>query len=79
MRLSDFDYPLPRSAIAQHPLKERDQSRLLVVHRATGELEDRKFFEIPQYFSSRDILVVNNCLVIPARIFATRKTSTGLR
>jgi len=74
MLLSDFDYHLPKSAIAQHPLKDRDQSKLLVVRRETGELEDKKFLELPEYLSAPDVLVVNNCKVIPARIFASRKT-----
>jgi len=78
MKLSDFDYQLPDSAIAQHPLKQRDQSRLLLLNRKSGELQDKKFFELPQYLSANDLLVVNNCKVIPARIFAKRKTGANL-
>ena len=78
MRISDFDYELPRQAIAQHPLKERDQSRLLVINRRTGALEDKRFFELPEYISPPDSLVVNNCRVIPARIFGVRGTGARL-
>jgi len=78
MKISEFDYQLPKSAIAQHPLKERDQSRLLILNRATGEIQDRKFIELPEYLSPEDALVVNNCRVIPGRIFARRKTGARL-
>ena len=78
MRISEFDYDLPRQAIAQHPLKERDQSRLLVIRRKTGALEDRKFFELPEYVSPADAIVANNCRVIPARIFGKRGTGARL-
>jgi len=78
MQISDFDYHLPKSVIAQHPLKDRDQSKLLVVRRETGQLEDKKFIDLPGYLSAPDVLVVNNCKVIPARIFAGRKTGGKL-
>ena len=78
MRVSDFDYHLPKSAIAQHPLKERDRSRMLVVERKTGKLTDLKFFQFPELVSARDVVVVNNCQVIPARLFARRRTGARL-
>ncbi len=78
MLLSEFNYHLPASAIAQHPLKVRDQSRLLIVDRKTGTLEDAKFLGLPQILKRGDLLVVNNCRVIPARIFAQRKTGARL-
>jgi S-adenosylmethionine:tRNA ribosyltransferase-isomerase len=78
MKISEFDYHLPKPAIAQHPLQERDRSRLLVINRATGEFEDRHFIDLPEYLSAGDALVVNNCRVIPGRIFARRKTGARL-
>jgi len=78
MLISEFNYHLPKSAIAQHPLKTRDQSRLLVIDRKTGSLLDQKFIQLPEILSPGDLLVVNNCRVIPARLFAKRKTGAGL-
>ncbi len=78
MRVSDFDYHLPQSAIAQRPLKERDQSRMLLVERKTNRLADLKFFQFPELVSAQDVVVVNNCQVIPARLFARRKTGARL-
>jgi len=78
MLISEFDYDLPRKAIAQHPLRDRDQSRLLVVDRKTGELLDRKFVELPELLFAPDALVINNCKVIPARLFGRRSTNARL-
>ena len=75
MDLFEFDYSLPKGQIAQHPLPRRDASRLLVLHRDTGDLEHRPFSEFPDLLSPDDLLVVNDTKVIPARIFA-RKTKT---
>jgi len=78
MPVSDFEYHLPKSAIAQHPLKERDQSRLLVIDRKTQGFFDQRFYQLPEFLSPKDVLVVNNCQVIPARFFARRKTGAQL-
>lgn len=78
MQLSDFDYHLPKAAIAQHPLKDRDQSKLLVLNRKTGEIIDKNFSHLPKFLGAPDLLVVNNCKVIPARIFASRKTGAKI-
>ena len=78
MLISEFDYHLPEYAIAQKPLKQRDLSRLLVIDRKTGDLRDCKFLQLPEILSPGDLLVVNNCKVIPARIFAKRKTGARL-
>ncbi|HRQ22724.1 MAG TPA: tRNA preQ1(34) S-adenosylmethionine ribosyltransferase-isomerase QueA [Anaerolineales bacterium] len=74
MNTSDFDYHLPESAIAQTPVEPRDSSRLLVLHRATGELEHRIFRDIKDYLRAGDLLVLNQTRVIPARIFARKET-----
>lgn len=76
MKTSDFDYDLPPEFIAQIPVEPRDSSRLLVLHRDTGLLDHRVFWEIGQYLHRGDLLVVNRTRVIPARIFA-RKTTGG--
>ena len=72
MNLSDFDYDLPVGRIAQRPLRERDASRMLLLHRATGEWEDRRFRELPDLLRGDELLVVNNVRVLPARLFGRR-------
>ncbi len=76
MKTSEFDYNLPQELIAQTPLKDRTTSRMLVVHKNSGELEDKHFFDIVDYFHAGDVLVRNNTKVIPARLFGT-KEETG--
>ncbi|MCK6538619.1 MAG: tRNA preQ1(34) S-adenosylmethionine ribosyltransferase-isomerase QueA [Anaerolineales bacterium] len=74
MSTSDFDYHLPESFIAQTPVEPRDSSRLLVLHRETGELEHRIFRDVTDYLNSGDLLVLNQTRVIPARIYARKET-----
>lgn len=73
MQLSDFDFLLPQELIAQKPHLPRDECRLMVLDRTTSQIEDKKFFEITDYFSPGDVLVLNNTRVIPARLFARRE------
>jgi len=68
LKLSDFDYNLPPHLIAQQPLEPRDHSRLLVIHKNTGQFEHRNFFDIIDYFSFGDVLVINTSKVIKARL-----------
>ncbi len=70
MELAEFDYDLPPDLIAQAPAPSRDASRLLVVDRARGALEDRAFSELPDLLRPGDCMVVNNSRVIPARVLA---------
>ena len=77
MRTSDFDYHLPPEQIAQTPLEPRDSSRLLVLHRATGQLEHRRFHEIAEYLSAGDVMVFNQSRVLPARLYGRRKDTGG--
>ena len=70
MELSDLDYELPPELIAQTPAPSRDASRLLVIDRARGGLEDHGFAELPDLLRPGDCLVVNNSRVIPARVLA---------
>ena len=72
MKLSEFDYVLPRALIAQHPLAERDASRLLLLDRASHGWEDRRFRELPEVLRGNELLVVNNARVIPARLMGRR-------
>jgi S-adenosylmethionine:tRNA ribosyltransferase-isomerase len=74
MKTSDFDYTLSESSIAQTPAEPRDSSRLLVLHRATGEIEHRIFREVGDYLRAGDLLVLNQTRVIPARIYARKET-----
>src|SRR6266540_2429496 len=74
MKTSDFDYNLPESSIAQTPVEPRDSSRLLVLHRITGELEHRIFRDVKDYLRPDDLLVLNQTRVIPARIYARKET-----
>jgi S-adenosylmethionine:tRNA ribosyltransferase-isomerase len=69
-----FDYSLPERLIAQQPAQRRDESRLLVVDRATRRIEHRHFRDLPAYLRPGDTLFRNNAAVIPARLHATRPT-----
>ena len=69
LHTSDFNYDLPEELIAQHPADKRDNSRLLVVHRDTGALEHRHFYNIIDYLNPSDVLVINDSKVIPARLY----------
>jgi len=66
---SDFYYDLPEELIAQHPAEKRDNSRLLVIDRKSGELSHRHFYNIIDYINPGDVLVVNDSKVIPARLY----------
>jgi len=69
MKVSDFNYNLPKELIAQHPTEKRDESRLMVLHRDTKEIEDKTFKDIIDYLEPGDCLVRNNTKVIPARLY----------
>lgn len=73
LKTSDFYYDLPHELIAQHPLKDRASSRLLIVNRNSKDLEECHFYNIIDYLNEGDVLVVNNSRVIPARLFGHRK------
>ena len=70
MRTKDFDYHLPAGLIAARPLAERADSRMMVVHRATGHIEHRLFRDFPEFLRADDLVVLNDTKVIPARVFA---------
>ncbi|OSZ81746.1 tRNA preQ1(34) S-adenosylmethionine ribosyltransferase-isomerase QueA [Chitinophagaceae bacterium IBVUCB1] len=78
MKLSQFKFDLPLNLVAQHPAKTREESRLLVVHRDTGKMEHKTFRDIINYFDDKDVMVVNNTKVFPARLYG-RKEKTGAK
>ena len=76
MKTDDFDYYLPEELIAQTPLAKRDDSRLLILDKKTGEIEHKHFYDIIDYLNPNDVLVINDTKVIPARIIGI-KEDTG--
>ena len=78
MKLSQFRFDLPLNLIAQNPSKKREDSRMMVVNRKTGNIEDRNFRDIIEYFDDKDVMVVNNTKVFPARMYG-RKEKTGAK
>ena len=69
LKTSDFFYNLPEEQIAQHPVKERDHSRLMIIDRNTGNIEHKHFYDIIDYLNEGDVLVINDSKVIPARLY----------
>lgn len=78
MKLSQFKFKLPEEKIALHPTKFRDESRLMVVHKKTGEIEHRMFKDILEYFDDGDVFIFNDTKVFPARLYGN-KEKTGAR
>jgi S-adenosylmethionine:tRNA ribosyltransferase-isomerase len=76
MRLSELDYELPLELIAQHPLEQRAQARLMVVERRNGTITHSRFYKLPRLLRDGDLLVLNDTKVIPARLMV-RKESGG--
>jgi S-adenosylmethionine:tRNA ribosyltransferase-isomerase len=75
-KLSSFNYELPSELIAKYPAEERDKSRLMVVHRATGKIEHKMFRDVLSYFDEGDVMIFNNTKVFPARMYG-KKERTG--
>jgi len=76
MKLSKFKFKLPDELIAQYPSKHRDESRLMVIHRKTGEIEHRTFKDVLEYFNENDLFIFNDTKVFPARLYGN-KEKTG--
>ena len=72
MKVSDFDFDLPAELIAQTPLVDRSSSRLLVLNKETGQREHKHFFDIVDYLSEGDVLVLNDTKVLPSRIYGEK-------
>ena len=78
MKLSHFQFNLPEELLAEFPSENRDESRLIVVHRKTGEIEHKMFRDIIDYFDDGDVMILNNTKVFPARLYGN-KEKTGAR
>ena len=77
MRTEDFNFDLPEELIAQHPLEQRDHSRLLVLDKTSGSITHKRFDDILEYLVPGDVLVINNTRVIPARLFGVKEGGTA--
>lgn len=78
MKLSQFSYNLPEELIALHPSENRDESRLMVFHKKTGEIEHKMFKDVKDYFDDKDLMIFNDTKVFPARLYGN-KEKTGAR
>lgn len=78
MKLSEFSFELPEELLAEYPSENRDEARLMVVHRETGKIEHKQFKDLIDYFEPNDVMVLNNTKVFPARLFGN-KEKTGAR
>lgn len=78
MKTDDFDYELPEELIAQVPLKKRDASRLMVLHKKTGKIEHKTFTDIIDYLNPGDALVINDSKVIPARLIGEKEDTQAV-
>jgi len=76
MKLSKFKFKLPEELIAQYPAYNRDESRMMVIDRKTGEIEHKLFKELPAYFDNKDVFIFNDTRVFPARLYGN-KEKTG--
>jgi len=78
MKLSNFDFNLPKELLAEYPAENRDESRLMVLHRDSGKIEHKMFKDVIDYFDEGDVMVLNNTKVFPARLYGN-KEKTGAR
>ena len=78
MRTEDFDFNLPEELIAQTPLKNRDESRLLVLNKNTGDMEHKHFSDIIDYLNKDDVLVLNDTKVMPARLYGVKEETNAI-
>jgi len=78
MKLSHFNFDLPEELLAEYPAENRDESRLMVLHRDTQKIEHRMFKDLIDYFDEKDVMILNNTKVFPARLFGN-KEKTGAR
>ena len=78
MKLSQFNFQLPQDRIAQYPAPYRDEARLMVLHRKSGQIEHKIFKDILDYFDDKDVFIFNDTKVFPARLYGN-KEKTGAR
>ena len=77
MKLSSFNFNLPKELLAEYPSENRDEARLMVVHRKTGEIEHRLFKDVIEYFDDGDVFVLNNTNVFPARLYGHKEKTNA--
>ena len=73
MKLSNFNFDLPKELLAEYPSENRDEARLMVIHRKTGEIEHKLFKDVINYFDDGDVFVINNTKVFPARLYGNKE------
>ena len=73
MKLSKFKYNLPEDLIALHPTQNRDESRMMVVDKKTGDIEHKLFKDLIEYFDEKDVMIFNNTKVFPARLYGNKR------
>ncbi len=77
MKLSDFNYNLPKNQIAKYPVSPRDKAKLLVLNKQTGEMEDKHFYDIVDYMNEGDVMVVNETKVFQARLYGKKEKTNA--
>ena len=77
MKTDEFNFNLPEDLIAQHPIAKRDDSKMLMLNRSTGDIEHKRFYEITENIETGDTLVLNDTKVIPARLYGKKKNTGG--
>lgn len=77
MKLSAFKYDLPDKFIAKYPTENRDEARLMVINRQTGKIEHRIFKDIVDYFDDGDVMVINDTMVFPARLYGNKEKTNA--
>src|SRR5580704_2549843 len=78
MKLSKFKFNLPKDLLADHPAKNRDEARLMIIDRKTGKFEHKVFKDILKYFNDGDVMIINDTKVFPARLYGN-KEKTGAK
>src|SRR5256712_7675381 len=78
MKLSQFSFNLPESLIASTPSENRDESRLMVLHKDTGKIEHKIFKDVLSYFDDQDVMILNNTKVFPARMYGNKEKTGAL-
>src|SRR5574344_2640011 len=77
MKLSKFKFTLPQDLIAMEPSKDRDEARMMVLHRKSGEIEHRIFKDLIDYFDEGDVFIFNNTRVFPARLYGNKEKTNA--
>ena len=77
MKLSQFKFKLPEELIAQTPSEERDEARMMVLHKKTGEIEHKVFKDIIDYFDDGDLMLLNDTKVFPARLYGNKEKTNA--